>query len=143
MRARPEQTQLERLSDTSCLGKLLVLPENVRLDCKVIARYKHSSLFGLIVSNEGNNFYNIDTWTTESMMDLVVVVAASAGSSAVVVASGCSVSTSGLYVVSSPPSFRSTSPSSSSPGRIRSCGQCYKTFYGCNYVAIGVTQSKS
>jgi len=23
------------------------------------------------------------------------------------------------------------------------CGQCYKTFYGRNYVAIGVTQSKS
>jgi hypothetical protein len=23
------------------------------------------------------------------------------------------------------------------------CGQCYKTFYGCNYDTIGVTQSKS
>jgi hypothetical protein len=23
------------------------------------------------------------------------------------------------------------------------CGQCYKTFYGRNYVAIGVTQLKS
>jgi hypothetical protein len=32
------------------LGKLLVLPANVWLDWKVIARYKHSSLFGLIVS---------------------------------------------------------------------------------------------
>jgi hypothetical protein len=40
---------------------LLVLPANVRLDWKVIARYKHSSLFGLIISNEGNKFYNIDT----------------------------------------------------------------------------------
>jgi hypothetical protein len=29
-------------------------PENVRLDWKVIARYKHSSLFGLNLSNEGN-----------------------------------------------------------------------------------------
>ena len=40
---------------------LLVLPANVRLDWKVIARYKHSSLFGLIVSNEGKTFCNIDT----------------------------------------------------------------------------------
>jgi hypothetical protein len=44
------------------LGKLLVLPTNVRLDRKVIARYKHSSLFRHIISNEGNKFYNIDTW---------------------------------------------------------------------------------
>jgi hypothetical protein len=61
LRARPEPTQLERLSDDSFWGKLLVLPPNVRLDWKVIARYKHSILFGLIVSNEGNKFYNIDT----------------------------------------------------------------------------------
>ncbi len=46
MRARPEQTQLEDLSDASFLVKLLVLPANVRLDWKVIARYKHSSFFG-------------------------------------------------------------------------------------------------
>jgi hypothetical protein len=45
------------------LGKLLVLPANVRLDWKVIARYKHSSLFGLVVSDEENKFYNIVTWT--------------------------------------------------------------------------------
>jgi len=44
------------------LGKLLVLPANVRLDWKVIARYKHSSLFGLVVSNEREKFYDIDTW---------------------------------------------------------------------------------
>ncbi len=50
--ARPEQTQLEDLSDASFLGKLLVLPANVRLDWKVIARYKHSSLLGLISCNE-------------------------------------------------------------------------------------------
>ncbi len=61
MKARPEQTQLEDLSDASFLGKLLVLPANVRLDWKVIARYKHSSLFGLILSNEEKKFYNIDT----------------------------------------------------------------------------------
>ncbi len=61
MWARPEQTQLEDLSDASFLGELLVLPANVRLDWKVIARYKHSSLFGLIVSNERKKFYEIDT----------------------------------------------------------------------------------
>jgi hypothetical protein len=60
--ARPEQTQLEHLSDASVLGKLLVLPENVRQDWKVIARYKHTSLFGLVFCNEEKKFYNIDTW---------------------------------------------------------------------------------
>ncbi len=50
---------MEDLSDASFLGKLLVLPANVRLDWKVIARYKHCSLFGLVVSNEGKKFYNI------------------------------------------------------------------------------------
>ncbi len=29
----------------------------------MIASYDHSSLFGLIVSNEGKKFYNIDTWS--------------------------------------------------------------------------------
>ncbi len=56
MRARPEQTQLEDLSDASLLGKLLVLPANVRLDQKVIARYKYSSLFGHFVSNKEKSF---------------------------------------------------------------------------------------
>jgi hypothetical protein len=51
---------MKDLSDASFLGKLLVLPANVRLDWKVIARYKHSSLFGLVISNEGKTFYNID-----------------------------------------------------------------------------------
>jgi hypothetical protein len=54
--------QLERLSDASFLGKLLVLLANVRLDWKEIARYQHSGLFGLIVSDEEKKFYNIDTW---------------------------------------------------------------------------------
>jgi hypothetical protein len=45
--------------DGSFLGKLLVLPANVRLDWKLIARYKHSSLFGLIISNEGNFFVTL------------------------------------------------------------------------------------
>ncbi len=43
---------MEHLSDASFLGKLLVLPANVRLVWKVIARYKHSRLFGLIISNK-------------------------------------------------------------------------------------------
>jgi hypothetical protein len=47
---------LECLSEASFLGKFLVLPENVRLDWKVIARYKHSSLFGLVISIEEKSF---------------------------------------------------------------------------------------
>ncbi len=43
---------MECLSDTSFLGKLLVVPANIRLDWKVIARYKHSSLIGLVISDE-------------------------------------------------------------------------------------------
>jgi hypothetical protein len=54
--ARPEPTQFEHLSDASFLGKLLVFPANVRLDWKVIASYKHSSLFGLIDRDKGKNF---------------------------------------------------------------------------------------
>jgi hypothetical protein len=63
LRAKPEPTQLHRLSDASFLGKLLVLPANVRLDCKVFARCKHFSLFGLVISNEDKKFYHIDTWS--------------------------------------------------------------------------------
>ncbi len=37
MRARPESTQLEHLSDASFVDKLLVFPANVRLVWKVIA----------------------------------------------------------------------------------------------------------
>jgi hypothetical protein len=54
---------LEQLSDASFLGKLLVLPANGRIGWKVIARYKNSSLFGLVISDEGKKFYTIDTWT--------------------------------------------------------------------------------
>jgi hypothetical protein len=57
-----DNSSLEDLSDASFLGKLLVLPANVKLDWKVFARHKHSSLFGLVVSNKGNKFYNTDTW---------------------------------------------------------------------------------
>ncbi len=52
---------MEHLSDASFLSKLLVFPPNVRLDWKVIASYKHSSLFGLIDSDKGKKIYNIDT----------------------------------------------------------------------------------
>jgi hypothetical protein len=47
---------------TSFLGKLLVLPANVRRDWKVIASYKHSSLFCLVVSDKEKKLYDIDTW---------------------------------------------------------------------------------
>ncbi len=60
MRARPEPTKSEHLSGASFLCKLLVLPANVRLDWKVIARYKHSSLFGLFISIKEKKFDNID-----------------------------------------------------------------------------------
>ncbi len=40
---------------------LLGLPANVRLDWKVIASYEHSSLFGLVDSDEGKKFYNLST----------------------------------------------------------------------------------
>jgi hypothetical protein len=59
LRAKPEPTQLEWLSDASFLGKLLVLPANVRLDWKVFARCKHSSVFGLVVSNEEKSFITL------------------------------------------------------------------------------------
>jgi hypothetical protein len=59
LRARPEQTQLDCLSDASFLGKLLVLPANVRLDWKVVARYKYSSLFGLVICNKENSFITL------------------------------------------------------------------------------------
>jgi hypothetical protein len=58
LRARPEQIKLEALSDASFLGKLLALPANVKQDLKVIARYKHSSLFDLVFCNEEKKFYN-------------------------------------------------------------------------------------
>jgi hypothetical protein len=59
LRAKQEPTQLECLSDASFMGKLLVLPAKVRLDWKVFARCKHSSLFGLIISNEEKSFITL------------------------------------------------------------------------------------
>ncbi len=46
-------SQVLEFEGKAFLGTILVLPANVRLDGKVIVRYKHSSLFGLVVSNEG------------------------------------------------------------------------------------------
>ncbi len=57
---------MEHLSDLHFLGMLLVLPANVRLDWKVIARYKQSSLFGLTISNEGRKSYDIDILSKKS-----------------------------------------------------------------------------
>ncbi len=74
MRARPEPTQLEHLSDTSFLGKLLVLPANVRLDWKVNARYKHSNLFGLIISNKGKSFITLALGTVFTTHPLCVIL---------------------------------------------------------------------
>ncbi len=45
-----------------------MLPANVRLDWKVITRYKHSSLFDLVVSNKEKKFYNIDTWNAKYLL---------------------------------------------------------------------------
>jgi len=59
---------LEDRSDASFLGMLLMLLANVRLDWKVIARYKHSSLFGLVICNEEKKFYDIDTLSSKSVL---------------------------------------------------------------------------
>jgi hypothetical protein len=32
----------------------------------VIASYEQSSIFGLVISNEGKKFYNIDTWWSKA-----------------------------------------------------------------------------
>jgi hypothetical protein len=59
LKARPERTQSEDLSDSSFFGKLLVLPAKVRLAWKVIDRCKHSSLFGPIDCNEEKSFITL------------------------------------------------------------------------------------
>jgi hypothetical protein len=41
------------------LGKLTALPANVRLNWKVIAGYKHSSIFGLIIFNKEKSFITL------------------------------------------------------------------------------------
>jgi hypothetical protein len=50
---------VEHLSDASFLDRLLMLPANVRLGRKRIARYKHSSLFALNVSDNEKSFITL------------------------------------------------------------------------------------
>ncbi len=50
-----------------------MLPTNVRLDWKVIARYKHSSLLGLIISDKGKKFYNIDLLAVLNLFSSLMV----------------------------------------------------------------------
>jgi hypothetical protein len=52
LKAKLEETRLEDLSDAAFFGKLLVIPTIVRLVWKAIARYKHSSLLGLVISDK-------------------------------------------------------------------------------------------
>ncbi len=59
MRARPEPTQLEHLSDASFLGKLLVFPANVRLDRKVIAITNTLAYFALSTVTKENYFITL------------------------------------------------------------------------------------
>ncbi len=52
---------MEDLSDAPFFGKLLVLPANVRLDWKVIARDKISCLFSLFISDEVKKVFKTST----------------------------------------------------------------------------------
>ncbi len=72
MRARPEPTILGCLSDASFLGKLLMLLVNVRLDWKVIARYKLSSLFGLVISKKETSFITLTTGVNVIKLSITV-----------------------------------------------------------------------
>ncbi len=65
---------MEHLSDASFLGKLLVFPPNVRLDWKVIASYKHSSLLRKSVNYAGKKFHNIGPRMTTLVFFIVYVV---------------------------------------------------------------------
>jgi hypothetical protein len=61
LRARPEPTHLEHLSDASFLGKLLVFPANVRLDWKGIASTNTLAYLASSTVMKKKMFYNIDT----------------------------------------------------------------------------------
>ncbi len=52
LRGKLEPTKVEHHSDVSLLGKLQILPENVRLGWKQIAKYKHSSLVGSVTKKK-------------------------------------------------------------------------------------------
>jgi hypothetical protein len=64
---------VEHLSDASFLDKLLMLPVHVRLGRKGIARYKHSSLFALDVSDEEKMFHNLDDQLSSDLPALIPV----------------------------------------------------------------------
>ncbi len=59
---------MEDLSNASFLGKLIVLLANVKLDWKVMAGYKPSSLFGFVVTNKEKKFYEIETRLTTNKL---------------------------------------------------------------------------
>ncbi len=44
------------------LGSAPCVTGNIKIDWKVIASYKHSSLFGIVISSEGKKFYKLDPW---------------------------------------------------------------------------------
>jgi len=55
--------------------KLLLFPANVIPDWKVIAGYKHCSLFCLIDSDERRRFYNIDTRSFQGLPKRILLLA--------------------------------------------------------------------
>ena len=44
------------------VGFALALPSNSKIQLERVTKGKPSSLLGLVVSDEGKKFYNIDTW---------------------------------------------------------------------------------
>ncbi len=46
------------------IGLALALPSNSTTCLERVSKDKRSSLLGLIISDEGNFFYNIETWIT-------------------------------------------------------------------------------
>ncbi len=74
MRARPEQTKLEDLTHASVLVKLLVLPANVRLDWKVIARYKHSAYLALSSTTKKKSFIALTPGVTVIRLVLLSLI---------------------------------------------------------------------
>jgi hypothetical protein len=50
------------MSPPYSIGQAQALLANSRLECKHLQRNKLSSLFGLLVSDEENDIYNMDPW---------------------------------------------------------------------------------
>ncbi len=53
------------------IGLALALPSNSNTWLERVSKDKRSSLSGLVVSDEGKKFYNIDTWLTDSGLYLI------------------------------------------------------------------------